>query len=202
MSIKNEEVLHVPNWNAQRVENWMLKRKLPVSMTGIFRMKYSIDGQKLLNLEKEEVRELCREAKASKKHEFIVIDSIQNLQRQYYNVQRGYTRNTNTNQSSRRRNRKYNRSGSYNVGNARKYRKHWTETELRKAWKLWLKYENLKTVSSKIGRTYIATLTKINLIRRSALESNNAEYEANITDPDKVHYYNLATIVKQQKVKN
>jgi len=202
MSIKDEDVIQVPNWNAARVETWLTRRKLPESICRIFR-KDQIDGHRLLDLPAEEVREICREANVNKKNEFILMDSVKMLQKQYYDVQRGYRRRTN--QQSRRRNRSYHRGSSSNmrtdIKNARNYRNRWTETELRKAWKLWLKYENLKTVSSKIGRTYIATLTKMNLIRRSILESNNEEYEANITDADKVHFYNLTKIVKEQKEK-
>ena len=200
MSIPNEEVLNVPNWTPHRVEKWMFSRKLPTSMIKTFHNKYSINGEKLLNLQKEDIKQLCHETNASGKHIFILTDSIQNLQRQYYEVQRN-TRKVKTNPSSRKKSRQYSTSGSYEADNAENYGSCWTQTKLINAWRLWLKHKDFRIVSQKIGRTYLATLTKINLIRRSISESNNAQYKTNITNYHKLHHYNFTKIINQQKQK-
>ena len=58
MSIPNEEVLNVPNWTPHRVKTWMFSRKLPTSMIKTFHNKYLINGEKLLNLQKEDIKQL------------------------------------------------------------------------------------------------------------------------------------------------
>lgn len=200
MSIRNDKVLYVPNWKPQHVKAWMLKRKLPTSMIKKIHNKYPINGKILLNLSKKDVKQFCHETNASSKHKFILADSVQNLQRQYYTIQR-LTKKTSTNPSSRKKPKKYNTSGTYNTNNAENYGSYWTETQLKKAWILWLTHKNHKIVSQKIGRTHKATLTKINLIRRSISESNNVPYKINITDTKKIHHYNFITILNQQKQK-
>ena len=84
---------------------------------------------------------------------------------------------------------------NYDISNNGKI---WTESDLRDAWWLWLRYQNMETVAKGMQRTYIATLDKINLIRRAINECGDKQFEKNLLNPLWHCKYSLIDIIKQQ----
>ena len=221
---------NIVDWTTQGVEKWLCNNnKVRIGICGIFRHKYKIDGKKLIQLSPVQIKHCCREAKATHHETYHVMDIIKKLQnkhigkqeviQQIHNKSKKRKRDSfknnqrNSIQQVKRRKKNHYVTSSYNQHhykyfiadsknkNMKNYGKPWHEKDYREIWWLWLKYRDFEPIARLANRSYLACLTKINLIRRAIAESNDEEFGLMLNDPLQHCEYSLLQIAREQQKK-